>query len=226
MKVNIYSKKFNNAAGYDLRVGDQTATVQDYLDAVNAFIDDEKLVRGENLSVCKGCDGCCRERIPLTYIDVLHMQQSAAIQAASTGGQLSLAGLLAKFAYVYVQGPIVDISFGCRINGACIWLDEGTGCCQNYAWRPLVCQSFICIPNSGKAKALRSVIINQGMDELVRQAILAAGATGSPLIMHEADEPAICLADWPENPFSGKTAYSQVLLRDLCPVDLWQALDC
>ncbi|MFZ5640679.1 MAG: YkgJ family cysteine cluster protein [Bacillota bacterium] len=224
MKVRVFSKQFKNKTGYDIRIEDESATVQDYLDAINAYIDDEKLVRGENLTACKGCDGCCWERLPLTYIDILNIQQAPGVRAAMTRGRPPLLEFLAKFTYVYVEGPAVDITFGRKLHGACTWLEEEAGCCRNYAWRPLVCQSFICSPSTKKAKELRSAIINQGMDELVRQAIQATGRAGVIMVMHEAYDPVIDPADWPENPFSGKTRYDEVLLWDLCSGQLWGEL--
>jgi Fe-S-cluster containining protein len=224
LQVRVFSKQFKNGTGYDIRIEDESATVQDYLDAINHYIDDEKLVRGENLTVCKGCDACCRERLPLTYIDVLNIQQAPVVRAAISGGQPPLLEFLVKFAHVYVEGPAVDITFGRKLHGGCIWLEEEGGCCGNYAWRPLVCQSFICSPSTKKARELRSAIINQGMDELVRQAILAAGRAGIPMIMHEAYDPALDPADWPENPFSGKARYDEVLLGELCNRQLWGEL--
>lgn len=224
MKIHVFSRQFKSGTGYDVRIRDETATVRDYLDAINAFIDDENLLRGENLTVCKGCDGCCWERLPLTYIDVLKILQAPQVQAALTGGQPSLPEFLAKFAYVYVDGPAVDITFGHKLHGACLWLDEPKRSCQQYTWRPLVCQSFICSPSTKTAKELRSAIINQGMDELVRQAILTAGTAGMPLVMHEAYNPAVSPADWPENPYSGKIIYDEVFLRDLCTDELLDSL--
>lgn len=222
--VQIFSKQFKAGAGYDLRIVDETATIMDYLDAINAFIDDKNLLRGERLTACKGCDGCCWERLPLTYIDVLKLLQAPPVQTALTDEQPLLTEFLAKFAYVYVEGPAVDITFGHKPHGACLWLDEARSSCRHYAWRPLVCQSFICSPSSKNAKELRSAIINQGMDELVRQALLTADAAALPLVIHDAYNPSIDPTDWPENPFSGKTAYDQVLLRDLCTVELWRNL--
>jgi len=224
LKVHIFSRRFKKSAGYDLLVRDESAAVQDYLDAINAYIEDENLTRGENLKVCKGCDGCCRERLPLTHIDVLKMLQAPGVQDTLAGGRPPLLEFLAKFAHVYVEGPAVDIIFGRELHGACVWLKEAAGCCENYAWRPLVCQSYVCSPSSGKAKEIRSAIINQGMDELVRQAILTAGKAGVPLIMHEAYDPSVSLEDWPENPFSGKINYGEILLRDLCSDVLWNEL--
>lgn len=224
MKVQVLPKQFKTGAGYDVRVTDETATVQDYLDAVNAYIDDGNLIRGENLTACKGCDGCCWERVPLTCIDVLNMQKSPAIQTALTGNKPALSEFLSKFAHVYVDGPAVDIAFGQKAHGSCLWLDETAGACQHYPFRPLVCQTFICAPSTRRAQELRSAVINHGMDELVRQAVLTAHTAGAPLVMHEACKPAVNPADWPENPFSGKTGYTQVLLRDLCNDKLWDDL--
>ena len=224
MQVRVFSRQFKNKTGYDIRIETESATVQDYLEAINAYIDDEKLVRGANLTACKGCDGCCRERLPLTYIDVLTMMPAPGVQAGITGARPPLLEFLAKFGHVCVEGPAVDITFGRKPHGACSWLEDETGCCGNYARRPLVCQSFICSPSSKQARELRSVIINQGMDELVRQAMLAADKAGTGMIMHEAYDPAIESADWPENPFSGKTSYDQVLLAELCNGKLWLEL--
>ena len=64
MRLKVKLAHFDDAVGYDIEITHINATIQDYLDGLNHF--QENYVES-----CKGCDGCCYERIPLTSIDVL-----------------------------------------------------------------------------------------------------------------------------------------------------------
>lgn len=224
--------------GYDVVVTNPQATVQDYLTALNLAIERLPLTRRRLLPppgqgqipsdqrlYCRGCDRCCRERVPLTYIDALKL-----IQATSSP---SLGLFLRRYGYIWVQGRAVDISLAWekQAQGAsahpdrrCVFLNPETQTCQVYTARPLVCQTFICCPQTRRARRLREVIVNRGEDELVRQWLAEAAATGREPEFHEGYNPRPREEDWPPTPFSGRTDYQEVRLKEICPPRLWEKL--
>lgn len=218
-KVLVSTTILQGVNGYDVRVADPTASVQDYLDAVNAAIDKGGLFRGRaERADCMGCDLCCAERVPLTSIDALRLRRHLAPGDSVTG-------FLRKSGYVFVDGAAVDITLGFDQRGRCCFLDKERRLCRVYAHRPLVCQTFICCPQTRRARKLRECIVNRGEDELVRMWLLENGNRDiRPLINESVGRPAATLDDWPPGPFSGKTAFAEVLLQDVCPPKLWREM--
>lgn len=191
---------------YDLEILDSRATIQDYLDAINKFIETNMT------KPCRGCDECCWERIPLTSIDVLNYKKS------------NLLDFLKSNCYVHVEGRVVDISLGFTLEGACAFLDQTQRICTNYAARSLVCQSFICLQSSGRAQDIRSELVNAGMDELVKLWLTKLKNSGQKPFIHEAHNPCPDLRDYPMNGFSNKKHYNQVLIKEVCSKELWHQL--
>ena len=214
-RVEAVPIMINGQAGYDIRVIDPDATVQDYLDAVNYFIETAKCYRFSNSEAesCFGCDLCCQERIPVTIIDVLNLSE------CQKGIEQTVNSLL----HVYVEGRIVDITMGLDDSGRCRFLDRARGVCRNYSKRPLVCQTFICCPSTRNAKKLREEIINTGEDELVRAWFKMTDKKGN-LIIHEGAFPSPDAGDYPKTPAAGATSYESVKLRDICSPVLWRKI--
>lgn len=214
MKLSIFKTQ---EGFYDVAVLDPRATVQDYLDAINQFIDNNAE------PPCKGCDECCWERIPLTSIDALHYLRELG-QELELDKDWPLLDFLQRYTYVYAEGGAVDISLGFTLEGACGFLDQEQKICSSYTARSLVCQSFICLESSERAQELRSELVNQGMDELVRLWLTQSKAAGVKLTMQEHYGPEPQLADYPANAFTGKQHYGEVLLQEVCPPNLWKKL--
>lgn len=217
-KVIVSAKKISDVTGYDVAIADPEATVQDYLNALNEAIENLGLHRGRaRRRTCKGCDLCCAERLPLTVIDVLRLRAETAPDAA-------LNAWLERYAHVLAEGPVVDITMSRPIDGRCCLLDRASRTCRLYSARPLVCQTFICSPQTKRARRLRDLIVNKGEDQLVREWLLEARRTGSDPVIHEGYNAAPRLKDYPPTPFEGKEKYSQILLRDICTPGLWKEL--
>ena len=218
MQVRVFTVDFQGQKGYDVQVLSPEATVQDYLDGLNRLIEEGDLARLRcQVKVCAGCDRCCAERIPLTNIDILRLRE-----ARDVGGN-SLYEVLNRCAEIEVEAPWVDITLAREGSGVCLFLNKENKRCKIYAHRPLVCQTFVCSPATKRAQALRSTVVNTGEDELVRLWLLEGMLTGS-LLVNKGGAKGIRLADWEENPFTGKTKYSRILLKDLCPEKLWLEL--
>ncbi len=215
--VQVLAKMFGKRMGYDVVVRDGGASVQDYLDALNGAIEELPLSRGRRkTAACRGCDLCCAERAPLTWVDVLNLEKHLKT------GRLSLQQLLDRVGNILVDGPVVDITLRRNEDGSCIFLDRESRLCSVYPARPLVCQTFICCPASRRAARMRDLVVNSGEDELVRRWLLHSGKKGEEPAFHEGYRPRVRIEDWRPNAFTGKKHYRRVLLKELCPPDLWR----
>ncbi len=112
---------------YDLAVLQPEATVGDYLTGLAEF-------QAATLADCKGCDGCCHERAPLTIAD----WQLSGHSGEPAGG---LAEWLLDWAELSFCGPAVDLTLRRSENGSCQFLDEKQKCCTIHPWRSFTCRS-------------------------------------------------------------------------------------
>lgn len=203
--------------GLDLQINTDDATVEDYYQVLDSYIIEGQYQRERSAATtCEGCDTCCKERIPLTSIDVFTLQKAVA-------PDLGLNDFLQRYCYVSINGPVVDISLGHNAQDNCLFLNLTTGKCLNYLARPLVCHTYICTPLSPRARKLRETLINTGMDELVRLMVIEAG-NPEKLPCHEAFEPAVDPQDWQPSQWTGLNNYSQLKLKDILPERLWNEL--
>lgn len=211
-KVEAAPAVINGQLGYDIKINDNDATVQDYIDAIDKFIEESGCYRSRQpeLTSCLGCDLCCQERIPVTLVDALKLAE----------GNLELA--LKKYLHVYVEDRVVDITMALDEKGRCLLLNQN-GLCSDYSKRSLVCHTFVCCPSTKNAKQLREEIVNSGEDELVRNWFKIRNNNGS-LIIHDALDPAPELSDYMVTPFAGCKDYDEVKLRDVCSPQLWKKL--
>jgi Fe-S-cluster containining protein len=220
LKVKILPENINGRKGYDIRILSNTATVQDYLDAINKAIENNCFYRSRAVSItdCAGCDLCCAERAPLTWVDLCRLREYSGDSSAT------VQALLDRFGYVVVDGPVVDIMLKRGQDNRCILLDRKTKLCAAYMFRPLVCQTFICCALSRRAELLREAVVNKGEDELVRQWLWEARASKRNPLIHEGYRAKPDLRDWPSTPFAGRVGYQEVFLKDICPEKLWREL--
>lgn len=217
MKVHVFLAHFDDAIGYDLEINDDKASVQDYLDALNQF-------QENHVDACKGCDGCCYERIPLTSIDVHRYLEDPEILKALCDCPTPLSSFIKNFCHVKAQGPVIDISLKRNPDLSCLFLDRTEKICRNHLSRSFVCQSFVCLPHSEKAGQLRDILLNSGEDDLVHRYLLEAEKKGEFLVIHENNNASPSLKDYPENVFTGKTHYREIYIKDVLPKALWQEL--
>ena len=215
MKVKVFRQQDKKT--YDIQVLDPKATIQDYLDAINIFIETSMD------PPCRGCDECCWERIPLTSIDVINYVEKMAEQLGLERSWPILS-FLRNYCYIYVEGPMVDVSLGYTLDGACGFLNQTERICSSYLARSLVCQSFVCLESTERAQELRSQLVNLGMDELVRLWLIQSQQAAQKPFMHEQHQGEPRLADYPSNAFTDKISYDQVLIKNVCTPELWGQL--
>lgn len=231
MTLKIMSVNYEGGAlGYDISFFEEDVTVQDYLDALNTALLNMKLSRSrQDGACCRGCGLCCGgQRIPLTIIDLKVLAESPPVKKMFQDSGLRpeevLAGMIRRFCYVYVDGRSVDITLRLDENNKCPFLDKDTKTCSVYDFRPFVCQTYICCPASHEALELREAVVNAGEDELVRRWLEYAEAGLCSFWYDDGDFPHVDLEDWLEGPFTGKSSYSQVLVKDVVPPALWSRL--
>lgn len=204
--------------GYQIIIKSKDASVEDYLQAINTFIDQNKYFRTRNdVENCEGCKFCCNERIPITNIDIIKMKDHSIITYEG------LKDIIKNWCHVYLDGPVVDITLARKKNKNCIFLDEESYRCKIYTNRSLVCQTFICCPVDEPSGSLRDAIVNMGEDQLVRDWLLSH-RNGEMMHIDDANEPEISLEDWHNNCFANKTNYNDVLIRDIIDNELWNKL--
>jgi len=217
MLIRAFIAHFDDAVGYDLQVLSDQASAADYLAALNQFQDDY-------VAPCKGCDNCCWERIPLTSLDVQVYLAEPRVRQELDPALPALTAFVHRFGHAHGEGPVLDISLRQEADCACVWLDRQNQCCRLHQARSLVCQSFICLPHSQRAGQLRDTLLNVGEDQLVHEYLLEADSLGQAPLLHSARDARPQLADYPATPYAGKTGYSQLLLKDVVPPDLWEKL--
>lgn len=191
---------------YDVQILAEDAACLDYLQALDAFAE-------QALSDCRGCDGCCHERAPVTAWDM--------------PGLCSLVPP-APFPFHQAVQAFCRLEIGkegwgditlARPEGHCIFLDLEQKICRSHGQRPLACRSHYCIPQSQRAADLRSALINKGEDLLLSLLLAEEEAGAPPLLM-----PKLKKEDYPPPPASLPPAYDGIRLKEICSPQLWEEL--
>ncbi|MCL1816198.1 MAG: YkgJ family cysteine cluster protein [Clostridiales bacterium] len=184
--------------GHDLRINSDSATVADVLRALADFAQ-------KNMADCRGCDGCCHERAPLTAPDI------HALSLLLPSGEYPFGAACRAFADVFVdQEGIVDITLRRDKKGSCLFLNKEHKYCHNWDVRPFACRSHFCLPRSAHLEALRAAIINRGEDELIRFLLLEQ-YNGAPPIL----PPTIDIAHYPPDPAFTSYCWEEILIKDI-----------
>ncbi|MCL1906289.1 MAG: YkgJ family cysteine cluster protein [Clostridiales bacterium] len=193
--------------GHDLRLFSDKATVGDVLEALAAFA-------AERLADCRGCDGCCHERAPLTAPDVL------ALSALLPAGEYPLQAACLAYAEVFAdKNGIVDITLRRDAEGGCLFLNKEGKYCKNWAARPFVCRSHFCLPRSSRLEDLRAAIANRGENELIRL-LLEEQAAGAPAFLPLTAE----LSQYPPDTAFAAGGWEAIRVKDIVPPKLWPEL--
>ena len=182
---------------YDIALLDEEATIAQYITEFDAFLDDK-------VAPCLGCDLCCHQRIPLTLPD---------LYTYAGQDRDAIAAFMEAKAEVRTAGKAVDIKLRQKNNGSCIFLDEENQKCADHLRRSLVCHTYICLPQTPRAKALREALIASGEDALV--GYLFAGG----LLKNDTGK-----VDYPVDPvWDGKT-FGEIRLKDVLPPSVFADL--
>lgn len=189
--------KVEDGFAYDVRLLNENATVGDYIRLLDEFLD-------EKVAPCLGCDLCCSQRIPLTLPD---------IYTYAGRERNSIAAFLKEKAEVRYNGKAVDIKLAQRKDDSCIFLDRENQKCSDHIHRSLTCHTYICLPQTPRAREMREELINKGEDALV--------AALYNLNLLEGRERA---ENYPINPFWQDKSFDEILLRDVLSPSVYAAL--
>lgn len=228
MKAEFFPCQIEGVWGLDLAIRDSKATVQDLIEAIQPWCDDEqihKLYMEGYQGACRGCAvNCCRECFVLPdAISFRWLQEHLRLEPA-------------EFIRQYFDPECLGKGLPRLNSSPCIFLREGL--CTVYPYRTLICRLYICTPMSDEAQTLVYGTVAAGIGEFLRQAQTAgylskaeeageAGRTGPAawlgyekmmleLVQAEAERP--------DNPFRGALKYEEVPLRAFCTEAEWQRL--
>ena len=189
--------KVEDGFAYDVRLLEESATVGDYIRLLDEFLD-------EKVAPCLGCDLCCSQRIPLTLPDVY---------TYAGRERDSIAAFLKEKAEIRYNGKAVDIKLAQRTDDSCVFLDREQQKCDDHLHRSLTCHTYICLPQTPRARELREELINKGEDALV--------AALYELDLLKDKERA---ADYPVDPHWQNRSFDEILLRDVLSPSVYAAL--
>jgi Fe-S-cluster containining protein len=212
--IEVYLKEFaENQYGYDIVLNDENATLGDYVDALNIFQDN-------TMADCRGCDGCCYERIPLTVADFWLAKGLTAKLKAKKAADVTLTDWLLAAAEVHLDGDAIDIVLKRNSDYSCYFLNKEKQECREHIYRSLVCRTHCCLPKSQIAIDIRGDIINAGEDELCRCLLKIPDHPWQQLL-------AKCLPeDYPESGFSqfAPEDWRNIPLKSVISPENWQIL--
>lgn len=214
-KVKLKRTTLEGIPGYGLKIVDINLSIQDLLTEVNQFFEKGKIERlwPEGCSDCFGCDLCCHEPLPVTSIDVENISRAKNVSFTDAF----------KYLRVETRDNIVDITLKRTRNNRCVFLNKD-GICSIYKYRPFICQTYICCQTEDAVEELRSQVVNQGMDELIRTSIIAFKNEGRDLPVNYGKQGSINLEDWHKNCFTGKHNYAEVALKNVLSANCMKAL--
>ncbi len=214
--IEIYLQEFADGRfGYGLRLLDESATLGDYVQALNDW-------QSRTMADCRGCDACCYERIPLTIADFALARPLIARRLNKTEAAVSLRDWLEQVAEgrQHADGAL-DITLKRQADGACGFLDQERAECREHLYRSLVCQTHCCLPKTLLADELRAAIINAGEDELCRRLLQLPDR--AELLPPGAD----CRAeDYPRSGFAAiePENWQNLRLSAILEPEIWQRL--
>lgn len=217
MNVRLLPYNMENKKGIDIVITNEMATVEDYLDELEKYIETCPLDRlRANVSTCVGCEVCCQERMPLTNIDKYNL-------AAVFNLDGSEADFYNKYTKTIIKGRNIDIVFANGEEGKCILLDSKNKLCTRYKKRPFVCRTYICCPVSERAERLRQELVNSGEDALVAEWIEKM-QKGEVFIYELGEEADIRPEDWKGNGWTGKDSFAKVYIKEVISEKLWEEI--
>jgi len=212
-KVKFYLKELEPGCwGIDVQILDENATVADYLDSLNRF-------QEEKVAPCEGCSGCCWERAPLTAPDIF-VYGDALFDGEPAARPVRR--FIKNYGIVYAKDGLVDIIIRRGEDSACIFLDQEKQRCKHHRLRSLVCQSYVCLPLTLRAKELRSQIVNEGENELIRR--YYQEFDGEEPVIHEGDNKPVNWRLYEGRGFKDKESFDQVYIKEVIDEDLFKRL--
>lgn len=207
MKVSFVLRMIAGKKGIDLEVYDPTASVQDLLDAIQKWCDDEEIFKAylvEERGSCRGCPvNCCRECYVIPD----------AVSFYQWGDHLRMTG--EDLVHYCLDADCLARGIPRLRSSPCLFLKDNL--CQIYPYRTLICRLYICTVMSDRASEVVYRVVAAGQGELVRRlrqdgylpaAVLPGGAAYEQQLMRLVEVE----AKRADNPFNGVNSYTEVPL--------------
>ena len=188
--------RVDDTFAYDVRVISEKASVGDYIRLLDRFLD-------ETVAPCFGCENCCLQRIPLILQD---------LYTYAGKDPEKIAVFLKEKCEIVYGGRAVDVKLAQRPDQSCVFLDREKKCCSDHLHRGLVCHSYICIPQTERARLLRETLINKGEDALIG-ALCRWGTIDAAFA-----------EDYPSDPSWEGKDLDEILLKDVLPRSVFEDL--
>jgi Fe-S-cluster containining protein len=195
--LNIEIISVKDGFAYDVTVNDENATIGDYINMLDVFLE-------EKVAPCIGCDLCCKQRIPLTLPD---------LYTYAGKKKEDIEAFLKEKAVIKKSGSVYDVQLAQRNDGSCIYLDQKNQRCLDHSQRSLVCHTYICLPQTERARNLREELINNGEDALF-------GALFDLGILEEAKGK----ENYPRNPLWQGKSFDEIKLKEVLSPSVYKAL--
>ena len=143
-KVEVYYPNQEGVSEVCLRIRDESATLEDLLQAWQPLCDDSSLFKSfapGNHAPCKGCTvNCCQS----AYV----IPDLIAFKRMAEGLHLSHRDFLSA----YFQADKLAVGLPRMKPNPCIFLQNNI--CSIYPWRSLICRFYICTPLKGATEQL------------------------------------------------------------------------
>lgn len=197
LPLNIELLAMEDGFAYDVTILDENATVGQYIDLLDAFL-------AEKIAPCIGCDLCCKQRIPLTLPD---------LYAYAGRKREDIEAFLKEKTLIRKSGVVYDIQLAQRDDGSCIYLDRQNRRCLDHDHRSLVCHTYICLPQTKRARDLREELINKGEDALF-------GVVFALNLLEDSQGP----KNYRVNPLWQDKSFAEIKLKEVLSPSVYEAL--
>ncbi len=111
------------------------------------------------------------------------------------------------------SGAVYDIQLAQRDDGSCVYLDQQNQCCLNHGCRSLVCHTYICLPQTKRARDLREELINNGEDALI----------GAVFALRLLEDPQGS-KNYRVNPLWQDKSFAEIKLKEVLSPSVYEAL--
>jgi hypothetical protein len=221
--VRLVYCDIDGETGLDVQITSPSATVADLLKAMQYPADDKEVFKPlhkARYGVCAGCTyNCCKSNdIPVDLLSAQGMAQAAGLP-------------FERFlrSHMRFDDSVLFPEFRRR---PCPFLTGNL--CAVYEHRALICRLYLCTPMSDRLEQLRLAVLLMGNGAL-RQTMVRMHM--APRLWGEKSLRQVAAGSLPgvwgedmldrmlhANPYLLGAQHYEVLLRDCCPVDLWQRL--
>lgn len=162
----------------ELKGYSDTETLQNLTKAVECF----RLTNDLKTRYCEGCGECCNQPIPVMGLDIINLQKkkdfkldeiwekyivlpqkpNIHLRAKGIAEFMDMCGLSKdEAAMLYEYNQCEPLILPRKKDGTCAFLDNRTGLCTIYEYRPFTCGLYICTMGD-ELSMIQEMIVRQG----------------------------------------------------------------